>query len=115
MFLRQHWYVAALCSELSERPIGRTILGEPVALYRNSSGRVVALADQCPHRGYPCPSAPSLTTYWSAAITDLPTTRRTLRRRSGTGPDSHETGRAHVPGRGKGLLAVDLDGPWRTR
>ena len=53
MFLRQHWYVAALCSELSERPIGRTILGEPVALYRNSSGRVVALADQCPHRGYP--------------------------------------------------------------
>ena len=53
MFLHQHWYVAALSSELSERPIARTILGEPVALYRNRSGRVVALADQCPHRGYP--------------------------------------------------------------
>jgi vanillate O-demethylase monooxygenase subunit len=53
MFLREHWYVAALASELSERPIARTILGEPVALYRNERGRVVALADQCPHRGYP--------------------------------------------------------------
>src|ERR1700689_3690936 len=53
MFLRQHWYVAALSSEHSERPIARTILGEPIALYRNRSGRVVALADQCPHRGYP--------------------------------------------------------------
>ena len=53
MFLRQHWYVAALTSELSERPIARTILGEPVTIYRNERGRVVALADQCPHRGYP--------------------------------------------------------------
>ena len=53
MFLRQHWYVAALTAELSARPIARTILGEPVAFYRNERGRVVALADQCPHRGYP--------------------------------------------------------------
>ena len=53
MFLRQHWYVAALTSELSQRPIARTILGEPVAIYRNERGRVVAIADQCPHRGYP--------------------------------------------------------------
>jgi phenylpropionate dioxygenase-like ring-hydroxylating dioxygenase large terminal subunit len=53
MFLRQHWYVAALTSELSEKPLSRIILNEPVALYRNSDGRVVALADQCPHRGYP--------------------------------------------------------------
>ncbi len=53
MFLRRNWYVAALASELSERPIARTILGEHVAMYRNSSGQIVAVADTCPHRGYP--------------------------------------------------------------
>jgi phenylpropionate dioxygenase-like ring-hydroxylating dioxygenase large terminal subunit len=53
MFLRRNWYVAALTSELSERPIARTILGEHVAMYRNSSGQLVAVADTCPHRGYP--------------------------------------------------------------
>lgn len=53
MFLRHTWYVAALSSELSERPLARTILGEHVAMYRDSTGRVVALSDTCPHRGYP--------------------------------------------------------------
>ncbi|MDE3044633.1 MAG: aromatic ring-hydroxylating dioxygenase subunit alpha [Acidobacteriota bacterium] len=53
MFLRHAWYVAALSSELSEQPLARTILGEHVAMYRDSTGRVVALADTCPHRGYP--------------------------------------------------------------
>jgi phenylpropionate dioxygenase-like ring-hydroxylating dioxygenase large terminal subunit len=53
MFLRHSWYVAALSSELSERPIARTILGEHVAMYRNYAGRIVALSDTCAHRGYP--------------------------------------------------------------
>ena len=53
MFLRQHWYVAALSSEIGEQPMSRLILGEHVAMFRNSSGSVVALADRCPHRGYP--------------------------------------------------------------
>jgi phenylpropionate dioxygenase-like ring-hydroxylating dioxygenase large terminal subunit len=53
MFLRDHWYVAALAGELTSRPISRQLLGEHVALFRNSSGHAVALADQCPHRGYP--------------------------------------------------------------
>ncbi len=53
MFLRSYWYVCALASELTQRPISRTILGDPVALFRNEGGNVVALADQCPHRGYP--------------------------------------------------------------
>lgn len=53
VFIRHRWYVAALASELSDRPLGRTILGEHVALYRNGHGRVVALRDTCPHRGYP--------------------------------------------------------------
>lgn len=53
MFLRDQWYVAALSSELERKPLSRQILGEHVALFRSESGRVVALADQCPHRGYP--------------------------------------------------------------
>ncbi len=53
MVLRDHWYVAALSSELSTRPLSRSILGEHVALYRSAAGRAVALADRCSHRGYP--------------------------------------------------------------
>lgn len=53
MFLRDHWYVAALSRELDAKPTSRQILGEHVALFRTRSGRVAALADQCPHRGYP--------------------------------------------------------------
>src|ERR1035437_3259163 len=53
MFLRHSWYVAALSSELNERPIARTILGEHVAMYRNFEGRIVAVSDTCAHRGYP--------------------------------------------------------------
>ncbi len=53
MYLRDQWYVAALSHELDRKPFSRQILGEHVALFRSESGRVVALADQCPHRGYP--------------------------------------------------------------
>jgi phenylpropionate dioxygenase-like ring-hydroxylating dioxygenase large terminal subunit len=53
VFIRQRWYVAALATEVTDRPLGRTILGEHVALYRNVHGRAVALRDTCPHRGYP--------------------------------------------------------------
>jgi phenylpropionate dioxygenase-like ring-hydroxylating dioxygenase large terminal subunit len=53
MYLRDQWYVAALSQELERKPFSRQILGEYVALYRSESGQVVALADQCSHRGYP--------------------------------------------------------------
>ena len=53
MYLRDHWYVAALSQELERKPFSRQILGEHVAMFRSESGQVVALADQCPHRGYP--------------------------------------------------------------
>jgi vanillate O-demethylase monooxygenase subunit len=45
--------VAALSSEVSTRPLSRSILGEHVTLFRSASGRAVALADRCSHRGYP--------------------------------------------------------------
>ncbi|MGD0055060.1 MAG: aromatic ring-hydroxylating dioxygenase subunit alpha [Acidimicrobiales bacterium] len=53
MYLRDQWYVAALSHELEQRPLSRQILGEHIALFRTESGDVVALADQCAHRGYP--------------------------------------------------------------
>jgi phenylpropionate dioxygenase-like ring-hydroxylating dioxygenase large terminal subunit len=53
MYLREHWYVAALSAELETKPLSRQILGEYIALFRNESGQVVALADECSHRGYP--------------------------------------------------------------
>lgn len=53
-FLRDAWYGAAWSSELIEAtPIARTLLGEPVALFRTESGSAAALLDRCPHRFAP--------------------------------------------------------------
>jgi phenylpropionate dioxygenase-like ring-hydroxylating dioxygenase large terminal subunit len=52
MFLRNCWYVAAWDYELIDgRLLRRTLLGDHVVLYRGESGRTVALADRCCHRG----------------------------------------------------------------
>lgn len=53
MLLRDYWYVAAGADEVGRKPLARTILGEPVVLYRAESGDTVAFADRCPHRGLP--------------------------------------------------------------
>jgi vanillate O-demethylase monooxygenase subunit len=53
MFIRNAWYVAAWSSEIAERPLARTILGEPVVLFRRRQGGVAALLDRCCHRGLP--------------------------------------------------------------
>ncbi|HJS09769.1 aromatic ring-hydroxylating dioxygenase subunit alpha [Sphingopyxis sp.] len=52
-FLQNCWYAAALANELADAPLGRTLLGEPIALYRLRSGEPVALTDICPHRFAP--------------------------------------------------------------
>jgi len=53
MFLRNCWYVAAWAHELGETPLARTILDEPVVLYRAQDGRIAALEDRCCHRRLP--------------------------------------------------------------
>lgn len=53
MFPINHWYVAAFDWELQERPLGRTLLGQPLVLFRTSDGRVAALEDRCCHRSLP--------------------------------------------------------------
>ena len=48
------WYVACLSRDLRRRrPLARTVLGIPLALFRDGTGRAVALLDRCPHRNVP--------------------------------------------------------------
>ncbi len=53
MFLTDYWYVAARADEVSEAPLARIFLGQPVVLYRGADGRAVALEDRCCHRQLP--------------------------------------------------------------
>ncbi len=53
-FLRQAWYVAAWDHEiLADSLFARTVIGEPLLLYRVASGEIVALEDRCCHRMAP--------------------------------------------------------------
>lgn len=52
--LSDYWYVALESRELgSKRPVKRTILGTPLALFRDAGGAPAALLDRCPHRNVP--------------------------------------------------------------
>jgi phenylpropionate dioxygenase-like ring-hydroxylating dioxygenase large terminal subunit len=53
MFLRNAWYVAAWDTEVTNAPLARTLLGEPVVLFRTQNGRTAALEDRCCHRHVP--------------------------------------------------------------
>jgi hypothetical protein len=58
-FLRNCWYVAAWAHELIDgRLLARTILEQPVLLYKGDSGRAVALDDRCCHRAAIAASCP---------------------------------------------------------
>lgn len=53
MFLRDCWYVAAWSDEVTRTPLGRTVLGEDILLYRTEAGEAVALENRCAHRRLP--------------------------------------------------------------
>lgn len=51
---RDAWYVAAWTHELAgDALISRTIINEPIVIYRRENGDLNALADRCVHRGLP--------------------------------------------------------------
>ena len=53
-WLRNTWYVAGFADEFTLGAIvARTLLGEPLVLFRTDAGGVAALADRCPHRFAP--------------------------------------------------------------
>lgn len=49
-FLRNTWYAAGWAADIGQEPVARTIIDEPVLLYRTEQGEVVALSNICPHR-----------------------------------------------------------------
>jgi phenylpropionate dioxygenase-like ring-hydroxylating dioxygenase large terminal subunit len=53
MFVRNAWYVAATQKEVADKLLARTILNEPVVLFRNGRAEICALEDRCCHRGAP--------------------------------------------------------------
>ena len=54
MYVRNCWYVAAWDHELKPGElISRTIINEPLAIYRAGAGEIVALEDRCCHRFAP--------------------------------------------------------------
>jgi vanillate O-demethylase monooxygenase subunit len=54
MWIRNAWYVAAWTHEIEPGRIhARTIIDQPLVIYRTSDGAIVALEDRCPHRFAP--------------------------------------------------------------
>ena len=52
--LRNHWYAAARSEEITpDAPFARTMLDEPLVLFRSKDGSIAALQDRCPHRKAP--------------------------------------------------------------
>jgi phenylpropionate dioxygenase-like ring-hydroxylating dioxygenase large terminal subunit len=51
--LPRYWYAACQSRDLRGKPIARTVLGVPLALFRAAGGRVAAVLDRCPHRNMP--------------------------------------------------------------
>ncbi len=53
MFLRNAWYVIADSEEVTNTPLARVVLNEPLVLWRLDDGLPVALEDRCCHRQAP--------------------------------------------------------------
>lgn len=53
VFLRDCWYVIEWSRDLTDAPVGKTVCGEAIVVYRTASGQVAALEDHCPHRHVP--------------------------------------------------------------
>lgn len=52
-FLKNAWYAAGWEKELTDKPVARRILGDPLVFFRGESGVILALYDACPHRFAP--------------------------------------------------------------
>jgi vanillate O-demethylase monooxygenase subunit len=53
-YVRNAWYVAAWSDDLADQQlVARTIMDEPVVLFRKADGAVAAIEDRCPHRFAP--------------------------------------------------------------
>jgi vanillate O-demethylase monooxygenase subunit len=53
VFLRNGWYCGGWSNDLTDKPVGRTMLDEYIVLYRDGSGQPIAMTGRCPHRFAP--------------------------------------------------------------
>lgn len=51
--LRSHWHAVAESDDVSPGPLGVTLLGENLVVWRGLDGSLVAAPDRCPHREAP--------------------------------------------------------------
>ena len=50
-YVRNAWYVAAWSDAIADgQLVPRTLMGEPIVLYRKADGNVAAIEDRCAHR-----------------------------------------------------------------
>jgi len=52
-YLKNCWYAAAFSDEVADTPFARTLLDQPMVIYRRSDGSPAMLLDRCPHRFAP--------------------------------------------------------------
>lgn len=50
MGMLDHWQPVLKAGEVRRRPVAVKVAGEPIAIYRTTTGALAALADACPHR-----------------------------------------------------------------
>ena len=51
MIERMLWHPVALSADVADKPVGVTLLGEALVLWRDAQGLTHAWVDKCPHRG----------------------------------------------------------------
>ncbi|WP_408593473.1 Rieske 2Fe-2S domain-containing protein [Limnohabitans sp.] len=52
-FPLNRWWIAGFSWELKDQPVARTLLGQPMVLFRTPDGQVAALQDRCCHKDLP--------------------------------------------------------------
>src|ERR1700733_11544618 len=52
-YLKNSWYCAGWASNLTDKPVGLTLLEKPVVFFRDAQGEPAALDGRCPHRFAP--------------------------------------------------------------
>jgi phenylpropionate dioxygenase-like ring-hydroxylating dioxygenase large terminal subunit len=50
MAMLDHWHPVLQLRQLRHKPVGVTVAGEQIAIFRTDSGKLAAVSDNCPHR-----------------------------------------------------------------
>ena len=94
-YLRNAWYVAAWSDDVADgKLLPRTVMDEPIVLYRKVDGNVAAIANRCAHRFAPLSMGKIVSgDRTSARITALSSTARAPACAIRTAPRTFRRGR----------------------